>query len=239
MWECLKSVLLLMASRGPAPLVMNMSLHLSSFMNSQSFFLIFLRCSRTLHHVKLVDCNVNSPRTSLHCKKQTINRQTHGFLMDGLHLMTKFTLCNWQMWKGGPLGHGEVALLKWVNKHTSKYSTSRILSKLKLWLFIFLLENHCPWNACTVLMHTDWPVTVLHSLKDTTKWEKIYRFRQTLFSSESIMKISLLRDSEAFGSEKVKPMGGFLKATLFLIATRGRNLWLQKKKQPKEKLNTF
>lgn len=80
MWECLKSVLLLMASRGPAPLVMNMSLHLSSFMNSQSFFLIFLRCSRTLHHVQLVECNVNSPRTSLHCKKQTINRQTRGFL---------------------------------------------------------------------------------------------------------------------------------------------------------------
>lgn len=162
MWECLKSVLLLMASRGPAPLVMNMSLHLSSFMNSQSFFLIFLRCSRTLHHVQLVDCNVNSPRRSLHCKKQTINRQTRGFLMDGLHLMTKFTLCNWQMWKGGPLGHVEVALLKWVNKHTSKYSMSRILSKLKLCPFIFLLENHCPWNACTMLMHTDWPVTVLH-----------------------------------------------------------------------------
>lgn len=83
MWECLKSVLLLMTSRGPAPLVMNMSLHLSSFMNSQSFFLIFFRCSRTLNHVQLVDCNVNSPRTSLHCKKQTNNKQGDTWISHG------------------------------------------------------------------------------------------------------------------------------------------------------------
>lgn len=51
---------------------------------------------------------------------------------------------------------------------------------------------------------------------------------------ESVMKISLLRDSEAFGSEKVKPIGGFLKATLFLIATRGRNLWLEKQSSLKK-----
>lgn len=133
-------------------------------------------------------------------------------LLNSLHKGVHWAMGRWHSWN------------EWTN---TPPNTVRVgFCKLKLCPFIFLLENHCPWNACTMLMHTDWPVTVLHSLKDTTKWEKIYSFRQTLSSSESIMKISL--------SEKVKPIGGFLKATLFLIATRGRNLWLQKESSLKK-----